>query len=152
MGHTHRKGVCRMTIGVDIADEKAGQVEVNLYKLGDVTLVERITDAEAIAHELVLIKICVPKDLRVSLPKELVDQFHARVVAQEPESLVLEAIATPEKLDTLVEILRPCVIREMARTGRLVMAVGPKVAPCRPDTGGCHLVRPLFREIKEGLD
>ncbi len=72
------------------------------------------------------------ESLRVSLPKELVDQFHARVVAQGPESLVLEATGTPAQIDALVEILRPCVILEMARTGRVAMVVGP---PLRFDQG-----------------
>jgi len=125
MGRTQRLGISRMTIGVDIAEEKSVQVEANLYKLLDVTLVERITDSGAIVHELALIKIAAPKGIKVSLPKELVDQFHARVVAQGPESLVLEATGTTEQIDELVQILRPCVIFEMVRTGRVAMAVGP---------------------------
>jgi len=132
---THRQGISRMIIGADTAEEASAQVEANLYKLLDVTLVERITGNAAIEYELALIKICAAKDLRVSLPKELVDQFHARVVAQSPESLVLEATGTPDQIDVLVEILRPCIIIEMVRTGRVAMAVGPKATPCRPDAG-----------------
>lgn len=78
VGHTQRPGISRMTIAIDIAEGRSGQVEANLYKLLDVTRVEKITDSEAITHELALIKICAAKDLKVSLPKELVDQFHAR--------------------------------------------------------------------------
>jgi acetolactate synthase-1/3 small subunit len=79
VGHTHRPGISRMTIAIDIAEGRSGQVEANLYKLLDVKRVEKIRDSEAITHELALIKICAAKDLKVSLPKELVDQFHARV-------------------------------------------------------------------------
>lgn len=125
VGHTQRPGISRMTIAVDIPEGRSGQVEANLYKLLDVTRVEKIKDSHAIAHELALIKICAAKDLKVSLPKELVDQFHARVVAQGSESLVLEATATPDQIDVLVEMLRPCVILEMARTGRLAIGVEP---------------------------
>jgi acetolactate synthase-1/3 small subunit len=132
VGHTQRPGISRMTIAVDIAEGRLWQVEANLYKLMDVTMVEEIRDSQAIAHELALIKICAAKDLKVSLPKELVDQFNARVVAQGPESLILEATGTPDQIDVLVEMLRPCVILEMARTGRLAIGVGP---PLRLERG-----------------
>jgi len=124
MGRTQQFGISRMTIRVMIAEGRAPQVEANLYKLQDVTLVEEIAGRGAIEHELALIKVRSPKDLRVSLPKELIDQFHARVVDVGLESLVLEATGTPDQIDALVEMLRPCIILEMVRTGRLAMGVG----------------------------
>jgi len=57
VGHTERLGISRMTIGVDMGGEISGNIEANLYKLQDVTLVERISNAVAIAYELALIKI-----------------------------------------------------------------------------------------------
>jgi acetolactate synthase-1/3 small subunit len=45
-----------------------------------------------------------------------------------PEGLVIEATGTEEKIDSLVEMLRPYTIVEMVRTGRVVMARGSAMA------------------------
>jgi acetolactate synthase small subunit len=77
-------------------------------------------------HELALIKIPFANNVKVCLPTELVNSFHVRVVAQGRESLILETSETSERIDMLVEILRPCVILEMARSGRVAMAIDTK--------------------------
>jgi acetolactate synthase-1/3 small subunit len=135
VGRSDRPGISRMTIGVDIGEERPGLVEANLSKLVDVTRVEKVNDATAIMRELALIKICIAKDLKVTLPEELINEFHARVAAQGQESLILEAIGTPKQIDTLVEILRPCVIIEMVRTGRVAIAGGLRSMPLRTNAG-----------------
>jgi acetolactate synthase I/III small subunit len=141
-----------MTIGVDMGDDRSRQVEANLYKLLDVTLVERISDAAAITHELALIKIRIGRDWNASLPQELVEQFHARVLAQGPESLVLEATGTPDQIDVLVEILRPCVILEMVRTGRAAMSVPSVATPHGTDVRRLAVGPNSYNQFKEGAD
>jgi acetolactate synthase I/III small subunit len=41
-----------------------------------------------------------------------------------PESLVIETTGTEDKIDSLVEVLRPYGVIEMVRTGRVAMARG----------------------------
>ena len=50
--------------------------------------------------------------------------LRARIVDVAPESLIVEITGTEEKIDGLVEMLRPFGVIEMARTGRLSMARG----------------------------
>jgi acetolactate synthase-1/3 small subunit len=55
---------------------------------------------------------------------ELIKVFRARVVDVAPESLILEVSGTVDKIDGLLEVLRPFGVLEMARTGRIAMTRG----------------------------
>ena len=59
---------------------------------------------------------------------QLVDVYRARVVDVSPESLVIEATGTEDKIDSLLEVLRPFGVLEMVRTGRIAMARGKRGA------------------------
>jgi acetolactate synthase I/III small subunit len=67
---------------------------------------------------------------------QLVDVYRARIVDVSPESLVIEQTGTEDKIDSLVEVLRPYGVVEMVRTGRVAMARGiipeRKIAPRIP--------------------
>ena len=62
---------------------------------------------------------------------QLVDVFRARVVDVAPESLIVEITGTEDKIDGLLEVLRPYGVLEMVRTGRVAMARGARAAPTR---------------------
>ena len=55
---------------------------------------------------------------------QLVEVYRARVVDVSPESLVIETTGTEDKIDSLLEVLRPYGVIEMVRTGRVAMARG----------------------------
>lgn len=123
VGHTENEGVSRMTIVVDTDELGARRVEANLYKLLNVLRVDNITNQSAVSRDLALIKVTATQDTRSQI-FQLVDVFRARVVDVSPTSLMIESTGTEEKIDKLVEVLRPYGILEMGRTGRLSMARG----------------------------
>jgi acetolactate synthase-1/3 small subunit len=53
---------------------------------------------------------------------QLVDVYRARIVDVSPETLVIESTGTEDKIDSLLEVLRPYGVIEMVRTGRIEMA------------------------------
>jgi len=55
---------------------------------------------------------------------ELIKVFRARVVDVAPESLIIEVSGTADKIDGLLEVLRPFGVLEMARSGRISMTRG----------------------------
>jgi acetolactate synthase-1/3 small subunit len=59
---------------------------------------------------------------------ELANVFRARVVDVAPESLTIEITGAEEKIDGLLELLRPYGILEMVRTGIVAMRRGSKSA------------------------
>ena len=123
VGHTEHADVSRMTIVIDTDDQGARRVEANLYKLLNVLRVDNITNQSAVSRDLALIKVAATQDTRSQI-FQLVDVFRARVVDVSPTSLMIESTGTEEKIDKLVEVLRPYGILEMGRTGRLSMARG----------------------------
>jgi len=123
VGHTETPGSSRMTIVVDTDDGGAWRIEANLYKLHPVQRVENITRAPSISRDLAMIKVSAAGGGRAQV-MQLVDVYRARVVDVGPESLVIEATGTEDKIDSLLEVLRPYGVIEMVRTGRVSMARG----------------------------
>jgi acetolactate synthase I/III small subunit len=127
VGHTETSGVSRMTIVCDVDPLSARRVEANIYKLVDVLRVDDITHEPAVERELAMIKVAAPQNVRAEII-QLADVFRARVVDLSPESLIVEITGSGDKIDRLADVLRPYGILEMARTGRVAMARGPRAA------------------------
>ena len=122
VGHTDRPGESRMTVVVD-TDIPPERVEANLYKLIDVRRVEVLAARAAVARDLAMVKVSTSPATRSEI-MQLVTVFRARVVDVAPESLIVEITGSEDKVDSLVDVLRPFGILEMARTGRVAMARG----------------------------
>ncbi len=123
VGHTDQAGISRMTIVVETDDLGARRIEANLYKLVNVLRVDDLTARPAVVRDLALIKIATNPANRTEI-MQLVDVFRARIVDVANDSLVVEITGTEDKIDGLVDVLRPFGILEMARTGLVGMARG----------------------------
>lgn len=127
VGRTEKPEVSRMTITVDADRDQARRIEANLYKLVNVLLVENITNQPAIIRDLALIRVAATHDAR-SHVLELASVFRGRVVDVAPESLTIEITGAEDKIDGLLEVLRPYGVLEMVRTGIVAMRRGSKSA------------------------
>lgn len=125
VGRTEKPEVSRMTITVDADYDQSRRIEANLYKLVNVLLVDNITSEASIVRDLAMIKVAAPHDSR-SQVLELANVFRARVVDVAPESLTMEITGTEDKIDGLIEVLRPFGVLEMVRTGIVAMRRGNK--------------------------
>jgi len=123
VGHTDRPGESRMTIVVDTDEIGARRLEANLYKLVNVRRVENVSVIPSVYRDLALIKVATTTESRTHV-MQLVDVFRARVVDVSPDSLMIEITGTEDKIDGLLEVLRPYGVLEMVRTGRVAMARG----------------------------
>jgi acetolactate synthase-1/3 small subunit len=123
VGHTETDGVSRMTVVVETDEYGARRLEAHLYKLVPVRRVDNITSAPQISRDLALIKVSAAGEIRTHV-MQLVDVYRARVVDVSPDSLVVETTGTEDKIDSLVEVLRPFGIVEIVRTGRIAMVRG----------------------------
>jgi acetolactate synthase I/III small subunit len=127
VGRTEKPEVSRMTITVDADHDQARRIEANLYKLVNVLLVENITNQPAIVRDLAIIRVAATHGAR-SHVLELASVFRARVVDVSTESLTIEITGGEDKIDGLLEVLRPYGILEMVRTGIVAMRRGSKSA------------------------
>jgi acetolactate synthase-1/3 small subunit len=139
VGRTEKPEVSRMTITVDADFDQSRRIEANLYKLVNVLLVENITTEPAIVRDLAMIKVAATHEAR-SHVLELASVFRARVVDVAPESLIIEITGGEDKIDGLLEVLRPYGVLEMVRTGIVAMRRGGKVsAVAVPANSQAHL-------------
>src|SRR4249920_771279 len=104
VGHTEQPGVSRMTVVVDTDAYGARRLEANLYKLVPVKRVDDISNSPSIVRDLALIKVAATGEARTQV-LQLVTVYRARVVDISPESVVIEATGTEDKIDSLVEVL-----------------------------------------------
>jgi acetolactate synthase I/III small subunit len=125
VGRTEKPEVSRMTISLEADNDQARRIEANLYNLINVILVENITAEPAIVRDLAMIKVAAPSNAR-SHVLELASVFRARVIDVAPESLTIEITGTEDKIDGLVEVLRPFGVQEMVRTGIVAMRRGTR--------------------------
>lgn len=123
VGHTEQPGISRMTIVVDSDRTDVQKVAQNLYKLINVIRVEDITERQVVMRDLALIKVRADSGVRSEV-MQIVETFRARVVDVGLNTLTVEVTGAEEKVNGLVEVLRPFGILEMVRTGRVAMVRG----------------------------
>jgi len=131
VGHTEQPGVSRMTIVVDADQTEIRRIEANLYKLVNVLRVEDVSNTPAVTRDLALIKVAADINTRAQV-MQLVDVFRARIVDVANESLMVEITGTEDKIEGLIEVLRPLGIIEMVRTGIVAMTRGSSAATLNP--------------------
>ena len=123
VGHTHEAGLSRMTIVVEESAEAAPRVIANLYKLVNVIQVQDITDKPAVERHLALIKVGPTPSERPNLFM-LCEVFRARIVDVGSTTVMVEMTGGRDKIESLVNVLRPFNILELVQTGAVVMARG----------------------------
>ncbi|MFD3446220.1 acetolactate synthase small subunit [Microbacteriaceae bacterium 4G12] len=117
VGHTESPNLSRMTFVVHV--ENTGQVEQlikQLHKQIDVIKVSDITDEAMIARELALIKVATTTATRAEL-YSLIEPFRASVIDVGKDSIIVQVTGTQDKVEALIELLRPYGLKEIARTG-----------------------------------
>jgi len=117
VGPAETEGITKMTLVVEIEDEqRLEQVTKQLNKQIDVLKVSDITDKAIVVRELALIKVASSSQLRSEI-NGIIDPFRASIIDVSKESLAVQITGRPEKIDALIELLRPYGIKEIARTG-----------------------------------
>ncbi|MEV5360704.1 acetolactate synthase small subunit [Micrococcus luteus] len=126
VGATEQKNLSRMTIVVSVEDYfPLEQITKQLNKLINVIKIVEQDEDNSVSRELALIKVRADAATRGQII-EAVNLFRAKVVDVSAESLVVEATGTPGKLTALLNLLEPYGIREIAQSGMVTLARGPR--------------------------
>src|SRR6185503_292988 len=123
VSRTDQPDVSRMTItlhGDDVAVEQAAK---QLYRLIDVLKVQEVTAEPVVAQELALVKIRATDANRAEVLK-LVELSKGRVVDLAGESVIVEVTGPESEVDQFVALVRTYGIKELVRTGSVVMSRG----------------------------
>ena len=117
VGKTETEGISKMTLVVEVEDDqRLEQVTKQLNKQIDVLKVSDITDKAIVARELALIKVASSSQLRSEI-NGIIDPFRATIIDVSKDSLAVQITGKPEKIDAMIDLLKPYGIKELARTG-----------------------------------
>ena len=123
VGRTERGDISRMTILLDSDGIDARQVEANLYQLVNVIDVQDATNQPSVMRDLALIKVKASPEQRAEVAN-LASIFRANIVDVASDSVIVEITGTEDKIESLLELLRPIGVLEMVRTGQIAMMRG----------------------------
>lgn len=123
VGHSETPGISRMTIVVRGDELIVEQVVKQLEKLINVTEVVEVSSQSSVIRELALIKVQALPGSRSEI-MELTNVFRARIVDVGASSLTVEITGPEDRVNSLVRLLQPYGIEELARTGRVAMVRG----------------------------
>lgn len=125
VGPTEREEFSRITIQVAVDDQLVlEQITKQLNKLIEVLKIVEL-DPSAVKRELLLIKVKAEPATRGQII-EIVQLFRGKTVDVQNESLTIEATGSPDKLEALLEMLRPYGIRELVQSGLVALGRGSK--------------------------
>lgn len=113
----------RMTISCSGDPEGLDQIIKQLMKLIDVLHCIDHTYDESVTKEMGLIKIAVDSEGR-SEALQIAEHYGCKTVDLTPESMILQVVGNPDKIDALEEMIAKFKIIELVRTGKVVMSRG----------------------------
>jgi len=101
------------------------QITKQLHKLIDVIKVTDISEFEFVEREMALIRLKAEPSTRAEILR-ICDIFRGRVVDVSAKSYALEVTGTCDKVQAMIDILRPIGIQEIVRTGTIAMTRASK--------------------------
>lgn len=125
VAETESNSLSRMTIVVSGDEPILEQVRKQLGKVIDTIKVTDFTNTDHVARDLMLIKVNVAPGKRSEII-ELVDIFRGKIVDVGQKDMIVEISGPEERLEAVLDLLRPYGIKEVARTGRIAMVRGQK--------------------------
>lgn len=123
LGQSERPEVVRITIGVNDSNVGVEQLVEQLRKVIDVIQVSNLLPEGAVVRELALIKVAAT-GTQVQEIREHAQSFDAHIVDTTDETMILEILGTAEKIGEFLTSLMTYSIREIARSGSIVMTKG----------------------------
>jgi acetolactate synthase-1/3 small subunit len=119
----HNGKFSRMNITASGEPKTLEQIIKQLNKLIDVIHAKDHTDEVTVERELALIKVNCPADKRTEI-LQIAEHFKAQTVDLSDSTLMLQVTGDTEKLDAMEMMVDKNGIKEMVRTGKIIMARG----------------------------
>jgi acetolactate synthase-1/3 small subunit len=124
VGPTEHPEISRITILVSVEGNALEQVVKQLNKLVNVLKIAELDAGQAVQRELLLVKVRADDGTRRAM-LDIVELFNAKVVDVTPETLTVEVVGPPAKLDAVLKMMGPS-IREMVQSGMVALGRGPR--------------------------
>jgi acetolactate synthase-1/3 small subunit len=125
VGASEEPGLSRMVIVTTGDDRTLEQIQKQLNKLIEVIKVVDVSAQPMVSRELALIKVSAEPSVRPEI-LGVVDTFRASVVDIGPSTMIIQVVGDSDKIDAMIELLKPYGIRELTRTGVTAMVRGTR--------------------------
>lgn len=123
VGVTNDPNVSRITIIANGDEYVVEQLEKQLNKLIPVIKVKRLNDGDFISRELILIKVHCAAAKRAEII-QTAEIMQAKIVDVAPSCVTVEYCECANRVNTLIDLLKPYGIREIVRTGTIAIDRG----------------------------
>lgn len=120
VGETEDNTTSRMTIVARGDEIILEQIEKQLNKLIDVIKVVDMTDEDYVERELALIKINTGSRDKTDL-MHYINIFKGKIMDTSPEAVIVEITGNDERINSFLDIMKSFGIKEMVRTGPVVL-------------------------------
>lgn len=125
VGPTESSDVSRITLVFSVDDLVLEQITKQLNKLVEVLKIVEL-DPGSVRRELILIKVRVEAEQRGRVLEILQLFAGAKAVDISTDTITIEAVGSPEKLEAMMRLLEPFGIRELVQSGVVAMGRGSR--------------------------
>lgn len=118
---THDPEVSRITIKTKATPDQFIEIQAQLNRLIDVIKLRDMThDEKSVKREMALISVAVTPQNRTELI-QVADIFNAKIVNAGSDSYIVEVTGTEDKVNAIIDLLRPLGIKKLTRSGVLAL-------------------------------
>lgn len=118
---THDPGVSRITIKTKATPDQYIEIQKQLERLIDVIKLRDMTiEEKAVKREMALISVEITPHNRTELI-QVVEIFNGKIVNAGKDSYIVEVTGTEDKINAIVDLLRPLGIKKLTRSGILAL-------------------------------
>jgi len=117
--------VSRVTLVTKASLPVIEQIEKQLNKLINIIKVHDLTGKEYVQREMALIKVVAKPEHRAEVLR-IVDIFRCKVVDVGRDHYTIEVTGNEDKMNAILNLLKPIGIKEIAKTGIIALFREPK--------------------------
>ncbi len=126
VGKTAETGISRITITTYGDNYTLEQIIKQLNKLIEIIKVRELKPENTIRRQLALLKIHAPTEQDKSEVIQYANIFRGHIIDVTPKTITIEITGNSDKINALIELLRPYGIKETAKTGITALSRGYK--------------------------
>jgi acetolactate synthase-1/3 small subunit len=126
VGSTEKEKVSRITMTMEGDVRIVEQLIKQLSKIPDVVKITELIPADSVYRELAMVKVTAQDQVKRSDILNYITIFRGRVIDASMDSLIIEIVGSPNKINAFLELMKSFGIAELARTGMVALARGAK--------------------------
>lgn len=123
VGTSEDPALSRITITIDGDEHPVDQVTKQLHKLINVVKIRDLKAETSVAAELLLVRVSGEGEKRTEV-LQIAEIFKARIVDVHRRHVTLRVVGASDKVEAILELLKPLGILEVVRTGRIAIGRG----------------------------